>query len=189
MNHSQPTAIEAGWASGRSTTLQLLAVLGFSLATAIGAQIEIPHAPVPFTFQSLFVLLSGAILGKRNGAISQGMYILAGLAGAPVFSGFGFGLARILGPTGGYLLAFPLVAFVVGFLLERRSSFAWTLLSMAAGLVVLFSLGTLHLHFFYYHDLGLSITNGFLIFSWWDVVKLIAAATIVSRTKSLLRRV
>ena len=86
----------------------------FAALTAAGAQIEIPNSPVPFTLQTLFVLLSGALLGPRLGTVSMLAYLGAGAAGLPVFSSFGFGVARLLGPTGGYLLAFPAAAFVAG---------------------------------------------------------------------------
>ena len=75
----------------------------FAVLMAIGAQIEIPNQPVPFTMQTFFVLSAGALLGKRGGAISMGLYLILGAIGLPVFSGGAFGLAKILGPTGGYL--------------------------------------------------------------------------------------
>jgi biotin transport system substrate-specific component len=147
----------------------------FAALTAVGAQIEIPHQPVPYTLQTLFVLLSGALLGKRNGAISQVAYLCAGIIGVPVFSGFGFGLARILGPSGGYLLSFPVAAFVVGYLLEQHQNILRAAVAMTVGLFIVFSLGTLQLNFVYYHDWQASFVHGFMIFSWWDVMKLSAA--------------
>jgi len=162
-------------------------VLTFAALTAIGAQIEIPHTPVPFTLQTFFVLLSGALLGPWLGACSMIVYLAAGFAGLPVFSSMGFGLARIIGPTGGYLLAFPVAAFTVGYLAGRRPGLARLLLSMTAALLVIFSLGTLQLNLVWFHDWSLSFANGFLIFSWWDLVKLAGAASIARalRTASI----
>jgi len=154
-------------------------ITSFAALTALGAQVEIPHHPVPYTLQTLFVLLAGALLGKRNGALSQLLYITVGLFGLPVFSSGGFGLAKIVGPTGGYLLSFPIAAFVVGYLVENHRRFIWLLVSMVIGLLVIFSLGTIHLYFVYYRDWAPAILNGFLIFSWWDVLKILAAASIV----------
>ena len=151
---------------------------GFALATAIGAQIEIPHQPVPYTLQTFFVLLSGAVLGKRNGPLSQFLYLLVGAIGLPVFSHWGFGVARLIGPTGGYLLSFPIAAFVVGYLVHRHTNFIWLSITMIVGLLIIFSLGTLQLNFLYFHNWADAFTNGFLIFSWWDVVKLIGAVMI-----------
>ncbi len=178
---SQSRVAEIHALPSRTIVMQALWITGFALMTAVGAQIQIPHQPVPYTLQTFFVLLSGALLGKRNGALSQILYVALGAAGMPLFSSWGFGLARVLGPTGGYLLAFPVAAFVVGYLVRRQNNFVWTLVSMFIGLVIIFSLGTLQLNFLYFHDWALSLTNGFLIFSWWDVVKLVAAAGIVTR--------
>ena len=164
--------------SDRSAASQIAWIAGFSLLTALAAQIEIPHNPVPMTLQTFMVLLSGALLGKRNGTISQALYLLMGVAGLPVFSHLGFGVARLLGPSGGYLLSFPVAAFIVGSLAGRRSTFLWSVVSMAAGLFAVFSLGVLHLNVLYYHDWSASLANGFVVFSLWDAVKILAAAGI-----------
>lgn len=161
--------------------VQALWIAGFGLATAAGARVEIPHSPVPFTLQTLFVLLSGALLGKRNGFLSQMLYLCAGLSGLPVFAGGGFGPAHLLGPGGGYLMAFPVAAFVVGLLLERSRRWVPVTISMTAGLLVIFSLGTLWLYAAILHDWRAALTGGFLIFSWWDILKLAAAASIAVR--------
>ncbi len=153
-------------------------IAAFAGATALGARLEIPHDPVPYTLQTLVVLLSGAFLGARNGAFSQLLYLAAGIAGAPVFAGGAFGVARLLGPTGGYLLAFPAAAALTGFLIQKHSSLIWSFLAMAAGLVVIFTSGALQLSAMYFHNLRSSISAGFLIFSWWDLLKLSAAAMI-----------
>lgn len=164
--------------STNTVLTQFLWIVGFAAATAIGARVEIPNYPVPFTLQTFFVLLAGVMLGARNGALSQMVYLAVGVLGLPVFSAGGFGLVKLLGPTGGYLLAFPVVAAVVGLLTERFRSYPGILLSMFAGLLLLFTSGTLHLYAFYVKDFGQAFSAGFLIFSWWDVVKLVAAATI-----------
>ncbi|HUG41938.1 MAG TPA: biotin transporter BioY [Longimicrobiales bacterium] len=102
------------------TAARIAAVALFVVATAIGARISVPVplTPVPMTLQTLFVLLSGALLGPALGATAQLAYLGAGIAGIPVFVG-GAGLAYLLGPTGGYLLAFPLAAFLAGIVADR----------------------------------------------------------------------
>lgn len=167
----------------QNITTQALWITMFAALTAVGAQIEIPHQPVPYTLQTFFVLLSGALLGKRNGTFSQLTYLTAGLVGLPVFAGGSFGFAKLIGPTGGYLLSFPVAAFVVGYLLNFKKLFVWALVSLSMGAVVIFSLGTLQLYFVYYHDWALAFTNGFLIFSWWDIIKIVAAAGIYMQFK------
>jgi biotin transport system substrate-specific component len=174
----------------RSTVLsQTVWIALFAVATALGARVEIPNTPVPYTLQTLFVLLAGAFLGPRNGAISQLLYLAVGVLGLPVFSLGGFGLAKLIGPTGGYLLAFPVAATVVGFLVQRYTSRAGVLLSMGAGLLFIFTLGTLHLNTLYLHNLNAAITSGFVIFSWWDVIKLLAASTIYFEIAKRWRRI
>ena len=155
---------------------QLMWISLFAVATALGARVEIPHQPVPYTLQTMIVLLSGAFLGSRNGAVSQMLYLLSGALGAPVFSAGSFGIAALLGPTGGYLLAFPAAAAVVGYLIRRRRTLVWTLISMATGLVLIFAFGTIQLYAVAIRNLGDAILGGFLIFSWWDALKLGAAA-------------
>lgn len=150
----------------------------FAAATALSARLEIPHEPVPYTLQTLIVLLSGAFLGARNGAISQVLYLAAGIAGAPVFAGGAFGAIRLFGPTGGYLLAFPAAAAVTGYLAQKNSSLVWSFISMIAGLLVIFTAGTAQLYAVYLHDVRAAISSGFLIFSWWDLLKLCAGAMI-----------
>ncbi len=165
-------------AIGRDAVSQALWIGTFTVLTAIGAQIQIPHQPVPYTIQTFFVLLAGAVLGKRNGAISQIVYLGLGAIGVPVFSGWGFGFLRIVGPTGGYLLAFPVAAYAVGYIAHREKTLVWSLLSMTAGMFIVFTLGTLQLNFVYFHNLGDAVKSGFLIFSWWDVLKLVGAAMV-----------
>jgi biotin transport system substrate-specific component len=92
-----------------------IAVVAFAAAVALGAKvaIPIPGTPVPFTLQPLFVLLAGAVLGSRLGSRSMTLYLLAGVAGLPVFVAGG-GAAYLLGPTGGYLMAYPVAAWLAG---------------------------------------------------------------------------
>ncbi len=175
---AKATALDRGTAVRSSVLAQLLWIAAFAAATAIAARFEIPHQPVPFTLQTLVVLLAGAFLGGRNGAASQVLYLMAGVAGAPVFAGGAIGLGILLGPTGGYLLAFPVAAALIGFLLEEKRSLLRTLFAMAAGLFVIFAAGTLQLYATTLHNWGAAVSAGFLLFSWWDVLKLGAAATV-----------
>lgn len=97
------------------TVRRVVGVVAFAAATAVGARfaLPLPGTPVPFTFGPLFVLLAGAVLGARLGAASQALYLAAGIAGLPVFAAGG-GALYLLGPTGGYLMAYPAAAFLAG---------------------------------------------------------------------------
>jgi biotin transport system substrate-specific component len=131
-----------------SATFRACAVLFVTVLTAMAAQISIPlpFTPVPFTLQPMIVLLGGATLGSRLGAASQVLYLAAGIAGLPVFAASPVlpqGVARLLGPTGGYLMSYPLAAFVAGALAERGFDrrYLTSALAMAAGLTVTFTFG------------------------------------------------
>jgi biotin transporter BioY len=94
-------------------------VVGFSLLTALAAQVVIPLQPVPITGQTFAVLLAGALLGPRLGALAMFAYLFEGAAGLPFFRGGGAGVGHMTGATGGYLFAYPVAAYVVGLLAER----------------------------------------------------------------------
>jgi len=158
--------------------LKIHLVISFTLLTAIAAQIVIPVQPVPFTLQTLAVLLSGIVLGSRYGAYTQLTYLTLGILGLPVFApmtDFSIGFARILGPTGGYLLAFPVGAFLAGYVYEKRKSFAMGFISLLLGETVITFLGVLFLNTFYLHNMKQSFFLGASLFSIWTVAKVVIA--------------
>ncbi len=120
-----------------------LLVLSGSLLVAICAKIQVPAAPVPVTMQTFAVLLVGAALGGKRGGLALVAYLLEGAAGLPVFAGPVAGAAYLVGPTGGYLFAFPLAAFVVGTLAERGwdRRLGTALLAMAIGMLMILTVG------------------------------------------------
>ena len=132
--------------------LRVAAVLFVSALTAAAAQISIPlpFTPVPFTLQPMIVLIGGAALGSRLGMSSQALYLLAGVAGLPVFAASVVlppGIGRLIGPTGGYLLSYPIAAFVTGWLAERSFDrrYITSLTAMTCGLAIIFACGVLWL--------------------------------------------
>ena len=141
--------------SAARTSIRLASMLFLTALTAVAAQVSVhlPFTPVPATLQPIVVLVGAAALGSRLGATSQVLYVLLGAAGLPVFAASGVlpqGFGRLLGPTGGYLMAYPLAAFVTGMLAERgfdRRYFS-SLLAMIAGMAVLFLGGVLWLAYF-----------------------------------------
>ncbi|HEY9167718.1 MAG TPA: biotin transporter BioY [Candidatus Kryptonia bacterium] len=157
---------------------QIKSILLFTALTTIGAKVYIPHEPVPFTLQTLFVVLSGAFLGWRNGMISMLLYLLIGAAGIPIFAGAGAGLPILFGSTAGYLFGFVISALVVGVIIDYSPSLAWTVISMFAGFLIIFTCGTVYLNAAVFHNWQVSVTQGFLIFSYWDLVKLVSAVAI-----------
>jgi len=129
----------------RSLMYDILLVTAGSLVVAVSAliQVRLPFTPIPITAQTLAVLLVGVLLGSRRGGLALLAYLGQGLAGLPVFAGGGFGLAHLLGPTGGYLIGFAAAAFLVGWLAERgwdRRPLA-ALGAMTLGNLVIYAIG------------------------------------------------
>src|ERR1700681_3181030 len=119
--------------------IALFGIVGFSAALAAASQVAIPlpGTPVPLTLQPLLVVVAGMTLGPINGAASMLLYLAAGAAGLPVFAPMGApGVARLIGPTGGYLLAYPAAAYVAGVCMARATSFWGRALSAGAGVLV-----------------------------------------------------
>src|SRR5215470_7520984 len=120
-------------------------VIGASLFVALCARVTVPlrFTPVPLTLQNAGVLLVGLVLGSRRGFAALALYLAEGAAGLPVFNPHGLGgIAQILGPTGGYLMAYPLVAGLAGFAFERgRRTFARAAFSGLLAEVLLFFCG------------------------------------------------
>ncbi len=160
---------------------KLFWVLSFTFLTAIAAQITIPVEPVPFTLQTMIVILAGAFLGAKNGAYSQIIYLLLGCIGLPVFAQIPdptIGFARLLGPTGGYLLAFPVAALVTGYLVEKYKSYIAVIASMFLGSTIILLVGAGYLGIFFLKDLKEAFISGAAVFTVWMVVKVFAAASI-----------
>jgi len=124
----------------RSSRVVAIGIVGFAAVLALASQIAvpIPGTPVPITLQPLVVVLAGMWLGPVAGVASMLLYLSAGALGLPVFSPFGApGLARFVGPTGGYLIAYPFAAFVAGALSRRATSLLGRWLAALAGTTVL----------------------------------------------------
>jgi biotin transport system substrate-specific component len=169
---------------GLDGAIRAAAVLFVAALTAAAAQVSVPlpFTPVPFTLQPMVVLLGGAVLGSRLGMASQVLYLLAGIAGLPVFAASPMlpqGLARLLGPTGGYLISYPIAAFVAGALAERGFDrrYLTSVLAMAAGLLVVFTGGVAWLA----TSVGLerALQAGLLPFIPADILKIFLAAAIM----------
>lgn len=127
-----------------SARLTLVGVTGFAAALAAAAQVSfpIPGTAVPLTLQPLVVVLAGLWLGPRAAAASMALYLAAGASGLPVFSPIGApGFLRLVGPTGGYLLAYPLAAWVAGRLGAGRERYATRALAAVAGIAVIYAGG------------------------------------------------
>jgi biotin transport system substrate-specific component len=169
------------------------AAVTFAVAlTAAAAQftVPVPFTAVPFTLTPLVVMLAGAALGSRLGAAAQIAYLGLWIAGLPVFAPSLIlppGAARLLGPTGGYLLAYPVAAFVTGYLAERGwdRSFATSLAAMLAGLAVIYT-GGLTMVSVYAGSFQAAILQGIVPFVVADMAKAVMAAMLLPTAWRLL---
>jgi len=163
---------------------QVAVVVSASAFVALCAHISIPlpYTPVPLTAQNFGVLLVGLLLGSRRGFAALTLYLLEGIVGLPVFSPTGpGGVAQLFGVTGGFLLAYPLVAFLAGFILESgKRSFARAAVAAVAGEILLFAGGLAWLYVFT-HSLAKAAYFGLYWFVAAEVIKIMLAAGIASR--------
>lgn len=150
-----------------SRAISSIGIVFFILATALGAyvRIPVPGSPVPITLQTFFVLLSGAVLGKRLGFLSMTGYFI-------------FGGASFLGPTSGYLIGFIAASCIIGFMLERRHS---AISAFVAGNITLLACGASWLILAYKMDPVSAFSVGVMPFIAGDAIKLAAAALIFSK--------
>ena len=174
------------------TGVQVLSVLFVAVLTASAAQLSfpLPFTPVPFTIQPMIVLIGAAALGSRLGALAQVIYLMAGIAGFPVFAyspELPQGVLRLMGPTGGYLMAYPLAAFVTGLLAERGFDrrYVTSILAMSAGLSVIFAGGVLWIA----RAAGMqtALATGLYPFIVVDIIKVVAAGLVLPTAWKFLR--
>lgn len=175
----------------RNNSLNLRSLALCSLFTAlivVGAFVKIPLPGIPFTLQTLFVLLAGLLLGSKRGAIAVLVYIFIGLIGLPVFSGGG-GLLYVLKPSFGYIIGFALGAFVTGWIAERKSEPSTLRLIIAAvmGTAVVYALGLTWYYWIanYYLNtpmgVGALMMSGFLMTLPADIIKIGLSVVLAKR--------
>ena len=178
------------------TATKVASVLLLTVMTAAAAQVSVPlpFTPVPFTLQPMVVLLGGAVLGSRLGMAAQVLYLMAGIAGLPVFAASAVlpqGVLRLLGPTGGYLMSYPFAAFLTGLLAERGLDrrYVTSVVAMAAGLMVVFACGVLWLAFVTRPAAGIdaALRTGLYPFIPADLFKILLAAAVMPALWRLTR--
>ena len=166
-------------------TRQVALVVGASLFVALCARVTIPLmplTPVPLTVQNMGVLLVGLLLGSRRGFAAMVLYLVEGMAGLPVFNPSGpGGIAQLFGVTGGFLLVYPFVTFLAGYVFERGAkTFARAALAGLLGEVLLFAGGLSWLYLFT-HSLAKAAYLGLYWFLAAEVIKVMLAAAIAVR--------
>ena len=179
-----PKSATQTFVNGRlhEATRQTALLVGGSLVVALFARITLPlpFTPVPLTMQNFGVLLVGLLLGSRRGFAALALYLAEGLSGIPVFSPAGpGGLAQLFGVTGGFLLAYPFVAALAGWIWERSTrTFAGAALAGLAAEVLLFASGLSWLAI-YTHSFAQAVRFGLYWFVFAEIIKIMLAAAIV----------
>lgn len=146
---------------------------------AVGAFVQLPIGPVPISMQPFFVFLAGFLLGPVDGAAAVGLYVLAGVAGLPVFAGGASGVGRLVGPTGGYLVGFILAAGICGLASKKQNGTpGWARLIGfgAVALAVTYACGAGWLKAVKALTWGQAFSAGVAPFILFDAVKLATAA-------------
>lgn len=174
----------------RTALVSVLLVVSAAALTALAAQvrIQLPFTPVPITGQTFAVLLTGAALGWKLGASGQIVYILAGIAGAPVFTDASSGIEVIQGATGGYILGFVVAAALVGWMAEHRQdrTFATMFTAFIVGSVVIYVTGVTGLMMATGWPLVEAVEKGVVPFLLGDIIKAAAAGVLLPGAWRLL---
>lgn len=172
----------------------------FTALTAVGAFISLPLGPVPITLQTLFVLLGGIILGPKLASLSQVLYLLLGLVGIPIFSGFTGGLQAILKPSFGFIISFIVASFVVGKITlqltqqksDLKPKISQLLIATSIGTMVTYLIGLPYMYYIlnYVMNMGLSFYEilkiGCLLFIPGDILKIIVSSIVGTKLLPIL---
>jgi biotin transport system substrate-specific component len=177
----------------KSATLAKNAALVTGAAVLMGIlgrfALPLPFTPVPLTLANFGVLLVGLTLGSRRGFAALTVYLAAGAAGMPVFAPSALtGVAQLLGPTGGYLISYPFVAFLAGWIAERgQKSFSRYALASIAGEILLFVCGVSWIMALLHAPLARAVNFGLYPFVFAEIIKVMAAAELGRRGKTSYR--
>jgi len=180
----------------RIRTRKLITIALFAALTAIGSIIIIPIGTVPITLQNMFPMLAGLIIGPEAAAMSQGVYLLLGIVGLPVFAGGTGGFNSIFNPSFGYVIGFILSAFVIGKMgrIVDRLTFVKSVVICIVGTLVIYLIGIPYLYIVLNNVLGKKITItyaikiGFILFIPGDILKIIVVSFISNKIVPLLKR-
>jgi biotin transport system substrate-specific component len=188
--YAKPDTLIAAALAPLDWTRAVSLVVAFSLLTALAAQIVIPIGPVPITAQTFAVLLTGALLGSRLGAMAMIVYLVEGASGLPFFYHGTSGIPHLLGPTGGYLIAFPAAAFITGAFAEHGwdKRFLTAAASMAIGSAVIMLAGWAWFALVTNTALATAFKLTVLTFIPGDIIKILLAAAVLPSGWALLRR-
>jgi biotin transport system substrate-specific component len=178
---SQVSTLKSAFITRSTVASQISLILTGTVFLAVMAQIAfpIPGSPVPFTGQTLGVLLLGTAYGAGLGASTIAFYLLMGMAGAPIFSSGTSGIERIVGPTGGYLVGMLISSLVLGALAGRKwdQKIKTVIPTMIIGNLIIFAIGLLWLNQYTGQSWLWTFEKGFTPFIFGEIIKIAIAST------------
>lgn len=149
----------------------------------------IPISPVPISLATFAIYLTTYILGAKYSAISTMIYVILGMVGLPVFTGFTGGIGKVLGPTGGYIISYVFLAIIAGLIIEKNyDNIVICFVGMFAGTIILYLVGTLWLAFVTNMTFRAALFAGVVPFIIGDIAKMIMACIIGNRVRNALVR-
>ncbi len=161
----------------KTKTLVLISIMTAITCILGPLSIAIPISPVPISFTNLAIYFTAILLGGKKGTISCLVYLLIGFAGVPVFSGFSAGPAKLLGPTGGYLIGFVFMSIISGFFVDKfENKIQMYILGMILGTIVTYALGTVWLAYQANLTLKAALFAGVIPYIPADFIKIAIAA-------------
>lgn len=182
--------VQKGSSRQKMTTETITLIAMMTALTCVLAPLSIPIGPIPISLTNLVIYFGLYILGAKKETLSYIVYILIGLVGVPVFSGFTGGPGKLIGPTGGYIIGFIPMAVLAGIGIEKaKGKFVPGMFAMAAGSVVYFILGTLWLSYQGQMDFMTALFAGVIPFIPGDLMKMALAAFFGPRIQRQLKRV
>lgn len=162
----------------------------FAAITAVLSQLVLPIGPVPISMSTLAVFLAGGLLGARDGAISQLIYLLIGAVGVPVFSGFSGGLGKLTGPTGGYIIGYIFMALVIGLIVPHCGNKLRCLIpTFTLGLAICYAFGTLWYIVLTHTGIGAAMAACVVPFLPGDAVKIILSAFLTVKLSRQIQKI
>jgi len=175
-------------AKSRLSVLRACYIAIFVAIIAALTQITIPMPlGVPFSLQTFAVALAGVALGPKHGALAALVYLALGAVGAPVFVGMGGGFHRIIGPWGGYLLSYPIVAVLVGWG-AQKDRIILRIVTLAVGIIVNLSMGMAQLAFINNYTLRIAFLAGVAPFILGELIKMTGVFFLTTPVRNILRR-
>ena len=184
------TSMEHKLETKKITTYQLALIGVMTALTCILGPLSIvlPFTPIPISLTNLVIFFSVWLLGWRLGTVSYLVYLLIGLAGLPVFSGFTGGAGKLFGPTGGYLIGFIFMAVIVGIFVEWQSHWYFRLLGMILGMIVAYLFGTAWLAYVAGMNFQTALGAGVLPFIPGDLAKILVTMLAAPLIETRLKR-